>query len=106
MHELGLLYYSYLLKKEGWKVIYLGQMVPLPDVKKAMAHHKPDYLLTSFVNQTKEGWVDNYLKGLLNESQTVHILSSGIQSAYVTIDSPRLTLLSHVKDLANFTRNI
>jgi MerR family transcriptional regulator, light-induced transcriptional regulator len=33
LHELGLLFYSYLLKKKGVNVIYLGQAVPFDDLK-------------------------------------------------------------------------
>lgn len=106
MHELGLLYYSYQLKRMGWKVIYLGQMVPKPDLSKAIKSHNPDFLLTSFVNQTEEGWIDQYLEDLLKENEDLEILSSGIQSARISFDSKRLHVFSHVNDLVDFAKSV
>lgn len=106
MHEIGLLYYSYQLKKHGFKVIYLGQMVPFDDLIDSMDAHSPDYLLTSFVNQTELGWVDNYLKRLLDRDKSVEILSSGIQTALLSLDDKRIHKLSHVDDLVTFAKNV
>jgi len=54
-HELALLYMYYLIKKAGHSVIYLGQNVPLVDMKDVFEFHKIDYLLTSFTsNQASE----------------------------------------------------
>lgn len=106
MHELGLLYYTYQLKKYGWKVIYLGQMVPLNDLLKSIDTHSPDYILTSFVNPSKEGWVDEYINELLAYNSKVCILSTGIQSATVKLKDSRLHLLSHVNDLIGFINNV
>lgn len=49
LHELGLLFYCYLLKKRGHKVTYLGQWVPLSDMASASTVLNIDYLLTSIV---------------------------------------------------------
>ncbi len=106
MHELGLLYYSYQLKKEGVKVIYLGQMVPKSDLMKAIETHHPDYVLTSFVNQMEKGWVDDYLEELLNAYPSIEILSSGIQSASITLKNQRLHTLSHVNELVEFVKSV
>lgn len=106
MHELGLLYYTYQLKKMGWKVIYLGQMVPKDDLIKSIETHQPDYLLTSFVNQGSEGWVDTYLNELLEQNNKVEVLSSGVQSSLITIKNKRLHKLSHVDDLIRFVNNV
>ncbi len=48
-HELGLLYYSYLARKSGLEVIYLGASVPHIDLVK-LSQIKPfNYLFTSFI---------------------------------------------------------
>jgi len=51
-HELGLLIYNYIFKREGWKVIYLGNNVPYEDL--ALTYHqvKPDLVLTSLITNT------------------------------------------------------
>lgn len=99
MHEIGLLYYSYQLKKHGIKVIYLGQMVPKKDVFQSISTHTPDFILTSFVNVTQKGWIDAYLEEILNTFSDLEILSSGFQSSTITIENKRLILLSGVQDL-------
>jgi len=46
-HEIALLYLHFLIRKAGHKVIYLGQNVPLLNLKDVLEIHKVDYLLTS-----------------------------------------------------------
>jgi len=46
-HELGLLFYHYLIKKAGHQVIYLGQSVPLSTIKSTLNISGCDYLVTS-----------------------------------------------------------
>lgn len=44
-HELGLLFYNYLLRKNARKVYYLGQSVPLQDMMEIMKKEKKIHLL-------------------------------------------------------------
>ena len=54
-HELALLYLYYLIRKAGHMVIYLGQNVPLVNLKDIFEIHTIDYLLTSITsNQSRE----------------------------------------------------
>jgi MerR family transcriptional regulator, light-induced transcriptional regulator len=46
-HEMALLYMYYLIRKAGHQVIYLGQNVPLINLKDIFEIHKIDFLLTS-----------------------------------------------------------
>ncbi|MFP4366063.1 MAG: MerR family transcriptional regulator [Bacteroidales bacterium] len=62
LHELGLLFYSYLLKKKGMKVIYLGQAVPFEDLKKITHIQNARYFLTSFTTGIKEQALRTYLE--------------------------------------------
>lgn len=48
-HELGLLFYNYLLRKAGHNVIYLGQSLPLEDLGDIKAKQRIDYVFTSFI---------------------------------------------------------
>jgi len=47
-HEIALLYMHYLIRKAGHTVIYLGQSVPLINLKNVFELHPIDFLLTSF----------------------------------------------------------
>ncbi len=54
-HELGLLYLNLLIRKAGHKVFYLGQNVPVRNLKCIFELHPIDYILTSITsNQSKE----------------------------------------------------
>lgn len=46
--DLLLLYIHYVLKKEGWKVFYLGADVSLKNLREVFPIKKPDYLLSYF----------------------------------------------------------
>jgi MerR family transcriptional regulator, light-induced transcriptional regulator len=48
-HDIGLLLAHYLLKTEGYKVIYLGPRVPYSDLEKIIQITNPSNLLTFFV---------------------------------------------------------
>lgn len=53
-HELALLYIHFLIRKQGHKVIYLGQNVPLVNLKNVFEIHHIDYLLTSISSNLTE----------------------------------------------------
>lgn len=46
-HELALLFFHYMLRKAGHRVVYLGQNVPLELINQAAVKVEPDYMLTS-----------------------------------------------------------
>jgi DNA-binding transcriptional MerR regulator len=46
LHELGLLFAHYMIKRRGHEVIYLGQSVPMDDLIKLDQIYSADYLLT------------------------------------------------------------
>ena len=55
LHELGLLFSSYLLKKNGHKVVYIGQSVPYDDLLTLKEMLSFDYMITSFISSMEEG---------------------------------------------------
>jgi len=64
MHEIGLLFYHYLIKKRGHKVIYLGQSVPYEDLKRVVDIKSCDYFLTSFSSNITGIDIMKYLEKL------------------------------------------
>jgi DNA-binding transcriptional MerR regulator len=59
-HEIALLYMHYLLRKTGQSVIYLGQNVPLVNLKDVFELHSIDYLLTSFTHKLSQEEVSDF----------------------------------------------
>lgn len=78
MHELGLLFYHFLTRKEGYRTYYLGQNLPHDDLVKVVATHRPDLLLTSIISPLAIS-IDTYLKRLLSDFPALSILASGAQ---------------------------
>jgi MerR family transcriptional regulator, light-induced transcriptional regulator len=64
LHEIGLLFYSYLIKKNGHKIIYLGQSVPLTDIENIINTKDCDYFITSFASNISGLDVYEYLHKL------------------------------------------
>lgn len=46
MHEISLLFYWYILKKMGHRVVYFGQSLPVDNLKAIIETHRPEYLLS------------------------------------------------------------
>lgn len=88
MHELGLLFYSYILKKNGHKVIYLGQSVPMEDVLKVISVRKVDYLFTYFIAAMAPEEIPSYLEKLSAKSDKRKIFITGHQLAQNQIELP------------------
>lgn len=53
-HELGLLFYNYYLRKQGYRTIYLGQALPDSDLAQVVRELKPDYIFTSLIAKMDE----------------------------------------------------
>lgn len=64
MHELGLLFANYLIRKRGHRVLYLGQNLPTEDLLLVERIREADYLLTSFTTGIKGMDVQHPLKYL------------------------------------------
>jgi MerR family transcriptional regulator, light-induced transcriptional regulator len=98
LHELGLLFYSYLLKKNGIKVIYLGQSVPFDDLEKIVSIQKTEYFLTSFTTGISEKALNEYLLRLAETFSDQTIFFTGYQAGKINGSLPgRLVKIESVK---------
>jgi MerR family transcriptional regulator, light-induced transcriptional regulator len=100
LHELGLLFYSYLLKKKGLKVIYLGQAVPFDDLKIINRIQKADYMLTSFTTGISETSLKNYLEKMAGTFPELTIYFTGYQIRGINGNLP--SNLVKVESVAHF----
>lgn len=64
LHEIGLLFYYFLAKKQGHRIIYLGQSVPFDDIETVQATRNFDYILTSFSSALSGLNINEYLMKL------------------------------------------
>jgi MerR family transcriptional regulator, light-induced transcriptional regulator len=89
MHELGLLFCHYLLKRRGHKVIYLGQSLPYKDLLSvAKIKENARYLLTYFVSAFKSEELAPYLKRISADLPDRKLLATGIQLNGMETDLP------------------
>ncbi len=104
LHELGLLFYNYLLQKRGHKVTYLGQWVPLKDMAAASTVLEVDYLLTSIISVHSGTELDKYIERLSAAFSDTTIFISGRQASSLTEKLPgNIVRLNSVHDLLNRT---
>ena len=82
MHELGLLFYHFLIRKSGYRTYYLGQNVPHEDLISVYKVHQPDFMLTS-ITSTLSIPIEKYLERLANDFGQTKILASGYQVAKI-----------------------
>lgn len=78
LHELGLLYYTYLLRKSGHEVLYLGQSTPLGAVIKIAVRWDPDIIVTGMVSDINLKEQKNYLAALSLGFKGKKIFAAGI----------------------------
>jgi len=97
-HELGLLFYNYLVKKAGMKVIYLGQSVPFEDLMEVSSKQKIDYLFTSITTPLTLKKYSEYLHQLSSAFPDKIVYINGYQSHEYKIELP-----SNVKMAGNPT---
>lgn len=103
LHELTLLFASYLIKARENKVIYLGQTMPMNDLVMAFDVYKPDYLLTVLTSRPADMSALEYLNKLSEKFPETEILISGGQVIGQDLDLPEnMTPISNLNHLIEF----
>ncbi|MCX6233400.1 MAG: MerR family transcriptional regulator [Bacteroidetes bacterium] len=95
-HELGLLFYAYLIRKSGHKIIYLGQSVPMSDLVEVSKFKPPDALITSITTPLDHDDLNKYIVRLSKTFPKQIIYTTGLQ----IIHSP-LIFPSNVRKINN-----
>lgn len=103
-HEMGLLFYSYLAKKSGLTVFYLGQSVPFSDLEKISTSAVVDFVFTTFVNSISPAELNDYLARLKHCFSKQKIFVSGKQVHELQPNLPRN--VKTVKDYREFRKYI
>lgn len=99
-HELGLLFYTYFIKKYGHHVIYLGSSLPLTDAIELEKHVKFDYVVTSIKSTLSNPAYNQYLKTISTSFTSKKIFLMG-----VILEKLKITLPSNFvspQNLAEF----
>jgi DNA-binding transcriptional MerR regulator len=78
-HELSLLFASYLVKLQGHRSIYLGQSLPLQDLKAVQEVHHADVVLTIITSNPCQEDVQPYLDKLKAQMPDTQFWITGFQ---------------------------
>ena len=107
LHELGLLFFNYIIKSMGYPVIYLGQSVPLEDIKVYHSIRDFDILLTSKTSYILE----SKLQALINDISTSFsrkiLLITGLQFEDKEIKfPPNVRFFKSTNELKNIIKHL
>jgi methanogenic corrinoid protein MtbC1 len=106
-HELGLLYLNFLIRKQGHTVVYLGQNVPLINLKNVLSIHKIDFFLTSIASNLPDESVLEILQELNILYGDKQILIGGHCFLGNTISLPtNFTLFKNMPDFFQFLNTL
>ncbi|MBN1791902.1 MAG: MerR family transcriptional regulator [Bacteroidales bacterium] len=77
LHEIGLLFYSYLIRKLGHEVLYLGQATPFSALTEASEKWHSDIFVTGVLSELSIFKPEGYLHNLSTTFRSQKILLSG-----------------------------
>ncbi len=89
LHELGLLFNYYIVKKAGFRAYYMGQRVPYQDVHWFCENHYPVAMITSITTSPAPGFVEPYLNKLCKEHPKVTVLAAGYNLKKIALKIPK-----------------
>jgi MerR family transcriptional regulator, light-induced transcriptional regulator len=89
LHELGLLFYSYLIRKLGHEVLYLGQATPFLALTEANEKWHSDILVTGALSNLSISEPEEYLNNLSSTFKSQKILVSGTLADQPVIEKYR-----------------
>ncbi len=77
LHELGILFYFLLLRKNHFPSTYLGQAVPATDAISAINTTQAAYAISSFIAPTSPSEIESFLQAILEGTQHTKLLLTG-----------------------------
>ncbi len=100
LHEISLLFASYLIKSKGNKVVYLGQNTPHEDLLTVFKIHQPDYMMTVITTSPSSEYALEYLNKLAANFATAYILVTGYQViGQDFVMPPNVKLMNYIRDI-------
>lgn len=79
-HEISLLFASFLVKKSGFNIIYLGNNVPIVDILDYINEYKPAYFISVFTTYPFTENINEFLEQILQVNSSMKIIVSGYQT--------------------------
>jgi DNA-binding transcriptional MerR regulator len=113
LHEIGLLFANYIIKKEGFDVLYLGQNTPIDDISSIMGNYQADYILSVFTTCNSSVEPIKFVNEVFTHCPEVKILLAGVKlrtEAGQCLNSPKfkdkVVLLNEPCELKQYLEKI
>jgi len=98
LHEIGLLFFTYLSRKNGHEVLYLGPQTPLDSVIESTQIWPADIIVTGTLSEFSGVQKEEYLKKLSETFTDQVIIVSGTLAPDIPGNVPRNILTAHSTD--------
>ncbi len=99
LHELGLLFYAFIARKEGHDTLYLGQATPFDALSDMITRWHPDIIVTGSLTGLPFDSPENYLDRISSTFSDKKILVSGtLAMTLVTRSSPNIFAIASSND--------
>lgn len=103
MHEISLLFSSYVLKSSGHQVIYLGQNTPDSDLNAVYDVHQPEFLVTVMTTCPAVEDLQDYIFSLSSRFHNSTVLITGNQVLGQVLKlPPNVSVLHHLQDIKEY----
>jgi methanogenic corrinoid protein MtbC1 len=103
LHELSLMFASFLLRARKFKVIYLGQNCPKADLYSVRQIHEPDYVLTICTAAPKKSEVQDYIDEVADLFSSATLFVGGFQVIGQDISRKKnVEFIMKMEDLLDF----
>lgn len=99
-HEISLLYYHYVLRRNGRNTFYLGQSLPYDALLESVEKLKPSALVTSWLTAVDQKFIVTYFDRLQQDVSNIPIYSGGYQmKVYGELLGDKIKIIEHTTDL-------
>ncbi len=88
LHELGLLFFNYLIRKAGFSTVYLGQNVPWDDLVQVADAHHPKYILGIITASVTKKKLQTMVKLYSEQFSEQKVFLTGLQISQHKIEYP------------------
>ena len=95
-HEIGLLFYQYLLRSKGFHTVYLGQSLPYDSLLDCIQRIQPKAIISSWLTAIDKPFIINYFKQLKQDAPNAMLFAGGAQ-----INLHSLDLIGYVTEIKN-----
>lgn len=107
LHELGLLFWQFLLKRRNHETMYLGASLPFSSLERIITKHQPDYVCSMFtINPPNYASLAACVQDLVQHTQGTEILLSGKQIVDAIITLPKnVTIFETIESTIAFVES-